>query len=76
MSETEAVKETRRWRREVYEQTRSLTAPQRRAREDELLRVVRGAGVEFEDVIEVDTEATYTQTPAARADSIGRSSRQ
>ena len=73
MSETEAVKETRRWRREVHEQTRSLTAPERRAREDELLRVVRGAGVEFEDVIEVDTEATYTQTPAARADSIGGS---
>jgi hypothetical protein len=74
MSETEAVKETRRWRREVYEQIRGLTAPQRRAREEELVRDVRGAGVEFEHVIETDTEAPHAQTPPARADSIGESS--
>ncbi len=69
MSETEAVKETRRWRREVYEQTRNLTAPQRRAREDELLRTVRKAGVEFEDVIETDTEAIHTRPGAGRGGS-------
>ena len=73
MSETEAVKEARRWRREVYEQTRGLTAPQRRAREDELLRAVRKAGVEFEDVIEADTAATRTQARAIRDDPIGGS---
>lgn len=56
MSETEAVKEARRWRREVYEQTRNLTVAQRRAREDELLRAVREAGVEFEDVFETGTD--------------------
>ena len=68
MSETEAVKETRRWRREVYEQTHDLTAPQRRAREDQLLRTVREAGVEFEDVIDTDTDATPTRTSAAPGD--------
>ncbi len=68
MSETEAVKEARRWRREVYEQTHDLTAPQRRAREDQLLRTVREAGVEFEDVIDTDTDATYTRTSAAADD--------
>ena len=71
MSETEAVKEARRWRREVYEQTRGLTAPQRRAREDGLLRAAAEAGVEFEDVIEADTAATHTQPRAASGDSIG-----
>ena len=65
MSETEAVKETRRWRREVYEQTHHLTAPQRRAREDQLLRTVREAGVEFEDVIDTDTDTAHTRTSAA-----------
>ena len=65
MSETEAVKETRRWRREVYEQTHDLTAPQRRAREEQLLRSVREAGVEFEDVIDKDTDAAHTGTSAA-----------
>ncbi len=68
MSETEGVKETRRWRREVYEQTHNLTAPQRRAREDQLLRTVREAGVEFEDVIDTDTDATQTRTGAAAGD--------
>ena len=64
MSETEAVKEARRWRREVYEQTRNLTAAQRRAREDELLRAVREAGVEFEDVLDTGTEpARETLSP-------------
>lgn len=57
MSETEAVKETRRWRREVYEHTRNLTPPQRRAREEELLRTAREQGVQFEDVIDTDTDA-------------------
>ncbi len=65
MSETEAVKETRRWRREVYEQTHDLTAPQRRAREEQLLRSVREAGVEFEDVIDTDTDTAHTRTSAA-----------
>ena len=64
MSETEAVKETRRWRREVYEQTHDLTAPQRRDREEQLLRSVREAGVEFADVIDTDTDATHTGTGA------------
>ncbi len=68
MSETEAVKETRRWRRDVYEQTHDLTAPQRRAREDQLLRTVREAGVEFEDVIDTDTDPTQTRTSAAPGD--------
>ncbi len=68
MSETEAVKETHRWRREVFEQTHDLTAPQRRAREDQLLRTVREAGVEFEDVIDTDTDATHTRTSAAAGD--------
>ncbi len=64
MSETEAVKEARRWRREVYEQTRNLTAAQRRAREDELLRAVREAGVEFDDVLDTGTEpARETLSP-------------
>ena len=75
MSETEAVKETRRWRREVHEQTRNLTAPQRRAREEELLRTVREAGVEFEDVIDTDTEAPHTRTSGGPGSSVGRSSR-
>ena len=70
MSETEAVKETRRWRREVYEQTHDLTAPQRRAREDQLLHTVREAGVEFEDVIDTDTDATHTRTRAARKEGL------
>ncbi len=70
MTETEAVKETRRWRREVYEQTRDLTAPQRRVREEQLLRSVREAGVEFEDVIEPDTAGTHTQPRPARGDAI------
>ncbi len=75
MSETEAVKETRRWRREVYEQTRKLTAPQRRAREDELLRAAGKAGVEFADVVDTETEATQTRANAATRDSIGGPSR-
>lgn len=65
MSETEAVKETRRWRREVYEQTHDLTAPQRRAREDQLLRTVREGGVEFQDVIDANTDVTHTRSSAA-----------
>jgi len=54
MSETEAVKEARRWRREVYEQRRNLTPPERRAREEELVRAARQAGVEFVEVIDAD----------------------
>jgi len=73
MSETEAVKETRRWRRKVYEQTRNMTASQRRAREDELLRAVGEAGVEFEHVIDTDTEDTHTRTGAATGASAGGS---
>lgn len=61
MSETEAVKETRRWRREVYEQTRSLTPAQRRARDEELLRTARDRGAQFEDVIDADTGASRTR---------------
>lgn len=76
MSETEAVKDTRRWRRDVYEQTRNLTAPERRAREDELLRSAGEAGVEFEDVIEADTAATHPRPRATRGDSIDGSGRQ
>ena len=60
MSETEAVKEARRWRREVYEQRRKLAPPQRRAREEELLRAAREAGVEFEDVIDADAVPSRT----------------
>lgn len=63
MSETEGVKETRSWRRIVYEQTRDLTAPQRRAREDQLLRAAREAGVEFENVIDAETEACRPPSP-------------
>lgn len=63
MSETEAVKEARQWRREVYEQTRALNASQRRARENELLRAVREAGVEFEDIIDVEAEAARRAHP-------------
>ena len=74
MSETEAVKETRRWRREVFEQTRNLTAPQRRAREDELLRAAGEAGVGFEEVIETDTEATHMRPSAGGGGLIGGSS--
>ena len=68
MSETEGVRETRRWRRQVYEQTHELTPAQRRAREDELLKTVREAGVEFEDVIDTDTDATQAGTGAAAGD--------
>ncbi len=71
MSETEAVKETRRWRHEVYEQTRDLTAGERRAREDELLRAAREAGVEFEDVFDTDTEPARIRTRSATGDSTG-----
>lgn len=69
MSETEAVREARAWRREVHEQTRNLTVPQRRVREDELLRAARAAGVEFEDVLDADAEATPMRTRAATGDS-------
>ena len=62
MNETEAVKEKRRWRREAYQQTRNLTSPERRAREDELLRAAREAGVQFEDVMDADTESTAART--------------
>ncbi len=51
MNETEAVKETRRWRRQVYEQTKDLSPEQRLAREEEVIRQAREAGVEFEDVM-------------------------
>jgi hypothetical protein len=71
MSETEAVKETRQWRREVYEQTHNLTAPQWRAREDELLRTARQAGVEFEEIFDTDSEATPSRTGAAPGTSQG-----
>ena len=74
MSETETVKETRRWRREVYEQTHNLTAPQRRAREDQLLRAAREAGVEFEEVIDTETEAGHARPSTATGDSTGGSS--
>ena len=60
MNETEAVKEARRWRREVYDRTRNLTPPQRRAREDDLLRAAREAGVEFEEVIDADAVPSRT----------------
>ncbi|MCK4342558.1 MAG: hypothetical protein KAY37_12635 [Phycisphaerae bacterium] len=60
MSETEAVKEARRWRREVYDQRRSLKPPERRAREEELLRAAREAGVEFEEVIDADVAPSRT----------------
>lgn len=73
MSETEAVKETRRWRRDVYEETRKLTGPQRRTREDELLRAIGQAGVEFEDVIDTEAEPTHTRASGATRDSIGGS---
>ncbi|MEE9293629.1 MAG: hypothetical protein V3W34_01515 [Phycisphaerae bacterium] len=75
MNETEAVREARRWRREVYEQTHDLSAPQRRAREDELLRTVREAGVEFEEIIDTDTEATQTRTSPTTGRSKGGPSR-
>lgn len=75
MSETEAVKETRRWRREVYEQTLNLTAPERREREDELLRGASEAGVEFEEVIETDTEATHMRPSSGMGGSGGSNRR-
>ena len=73
MSETEAVREARRWRREVYEQTRNLTPAQRRAREDELLHAVRAAGVEFEDVFDADTEAAHLRSHATTGGAAGGS---
>ena len=74
MSETETVKEARRWHQQVYEQTHNLTAAQRRAREDELLRAAREAGVEFENVIDTDTEPAPTQSSGAPGSSTSGSS--
>jgi hypothetical protein len=51
MSDTEAVKATRRWRKEVYEARKDLSPAERLAREEEIIRQVREAGVRFRRVV-------------------------
>ena len=60
MNDTPAVQETRRWRAEVDEQTRNLTPDELRAREDELLRQAKRAGVEFEAIVDAPPKPAAT----------------
>ncbi len=50
MSDTQAVKETREWRKRVYEQTRNLSIEGLSDREEEILRLAKSAGIVFETV--------------------------
>jgi len=57
MSDTQAVKETREWRKRVYEQTRNLSTDELRAHEEEVLRLAKSAGVDFEAVRPLEERA-------------------